>query len=163
MRARRYQELVDYVEERWPSLSTLASEYSGNQNGYGLMADVALAYSHTGNMARFDEAMRFVDQRISKLAEQGINNFVFWGNQAIYYAMLGDIDAAFDHLQPAVEGGWVIVGDPVEVEPALAALENDPRFTEIEATMLARVNEYRGLLDLAPFDENYQVVQQPAM
>jgi TolB-like protein len=163
VRARRYQELVDYVEERWPSLSTLASEYSGNQNGYGLMSDVALAYSHTGNMARFDEAMRFVDQRISKLAEQGIKNFVFWGNRAIYYAMLGDIDAAFDHLQPAVEGGWVIVGDPVEVEPALAALENDPRFTEIEATMLARVNEYRGLLDLAPFDENYQVLQQPAM
>ena len=163
VRARRYQELVDYVEERWPSLSTLASEYSGGQNGYGLMADVALAYSHTGNMARFDEAMRFVDQRISKLAEQGINNFVFWGNQAIYYAMLGDIDTAFDHLQSAVEGGWVIVGDPVEVEPALAALENDPRFTEIEATMLARVNEYRGLLDLAPFDANYQVVLHPAM
>ena len=163
VRARRYQELVDYVEERWPSLSTLASEYSGGQNGYGLMADVALAYSHTGNTARLDEAMRFVDQRISKLAEQGINNFVFWGNQAIYYAMLGDIDTAFDHLQSAVEGGWVIVGDPVEVEPALAALENDPRFTEIEATMLARVNEYRGLLDLAPFDANYQVVLHPAM
>ena len=163
VRARRYQELVDYVEERWPSLSTFASEYPGGQNGYNLMADIALAYSHTDNLARFDEAMRFVDQRISKLAEQGINNFVFWGNQAIYYAMLGDIDAAFDHLQSAVEGGWVIVGDPVEVEPALAALENDPRFTEIEATMLARVNEYRGLLDLAPFDENYQVLQQPAM
>jgi hypothetical protein len=107
--------------------------------------------------------MRFVDQRISKLAEQGINNFVFWGNQAIYYAMLGDIDAAFDHLQSAVEGGWVIVGDPVEVEPALAALENDPRFTEIEAKMLARVNDYRGLLDLAPFDANYQVVLHPTM
>jgi len=159
VRAGRYQELVDYVEERWPSLSTFASEYPGGQNGYGLMADVALSYSHTGNVARFDEAMRFVDQRISKMAEQGINNFVFWGNRAIYYAMLGDIDAAFDHLQSAVEGGWVIVGDPVEVEPALAALENDPRFTEIEATMLARVNEYRGLLDLALFDENYHVLQ----
>lgn len=163
VRAGRYQELVDYVEERWPSLSTFASEYPGGQNGYNFMADIALAYSHTDNVARFDEAMRFVDQRISKLAEQGINNFVLWGNQAIYYAMLGDIDAAFDHLQSAVEGGWVIVGDPVEVEPALAALENDPRFTEIEAKMLARVNDYRGLLDLAPFDVNYQVVQQPAM
>jgi tetratricopeptide (TPR) repeat protein len=163
VRAGRYQELVDYVEERWPSLSTFASEYPGGQNGYNFMADIALAYSHTDNMARFDEAMRFVDQRISSLAEQGISNFVFSGNRAVYYAQLGDIDAAFDHLQSAVEGGWVIVGDPVEVEPALAALENDPRFTEIEATMLARVNEYRGLLDLAPFDENYQVLQQPAM
>jgi TolB-like protein len=159
VRARRYQELVDYVEERWPSLSTFASEYPGGQNGYGLMADIALAYSHTGNMARFDEAMRFLDQRISKLAEQGINNYVFSGNRAVYYAMLGDIDAAFEHLQSAVEGGLVVVGDSVEVEPALAPLADDPRFTEIEATMLARVNEYRGLLDLAPFDENYQVLQ----
>jgi tetratricopeptide (TPR) repeat protein len=159
VRARRYQELVDYVEERWPSLSTFASEYPGGQNGYGLMANIALAYSHNGKIARFDEAMRFLDQRISKLAEQGINNYVFSGNRAVYYAMLGDIDVAFDHLQSAVEGGWVIVGDPVEVEPALAPLADDPRFTEIEATMLAKVNEYRGLLDLAPFDENYQVLQ----
>ena len=110
-------------------------------------------------MARFDEAMRFVDQRNSSLAEQGMNNYFFSGNRAIYYAQLGDIDAAFEHLQSAVEGGWVIVGDPVEVEPALAPLADDPRFTEIEGTMLARVNEYRGLLDLAPFDENYQVLQ----
>ncbi len=163
VRARRYQELVDYVEERWPNLSTFASEYPGGQNGYGLMANIALAYSHTDNVARFDEAMRFLDQRISKLAEQGISNFGFWGNRAIYYAMLGDIDAAFEHLQSAVEGGWVIVGDPVEVEPALAPLADDPRFAEIEATMLARVNEYRGLLDLAPFDENYQILHQPDM
>jgi TolB-like protein/lipoprotein NlpI len=159
VRAGRDQELVDYVEERWPNLSTFASEYPGGQNGYSFMADIALAYSRTGDMARFDEAMRFVDQRISSLAQQGINNYVFSGNRAIYYAQLGDIDAAFDHLQSAVEGGWIIVGDPVEVEPALAPLADDPRFTEIQATMLAKVNEYRGLLDLAPFDENYQVLQ----
>ena len=163
LRARRYQEVVDYVEERWPNLSTFASEYPGNQIGYDLMADVALAYSHTGDMARFDEAMRFVDQRITSLSEQGMNNFYFSGNRAIYHAQLGDIDAAFEHLQSAVEGGWVIVGDPVDVEPALAPLADDPRFAEVEATMLAKVNEYRGLLDLALFDENYQVLQQPAM
>jgi TolB-like protein len=163
VRARRFEELVDYVEERWPSLSTFASEYPGNQNGYELMADLALAYSHSGDMSRFDEAMRFVDQRVSRLAEQGINNYVFSGNRAVYYALQGDIDAAFEHLQSAVEAGWVIVGDPVAIEPALAALEDDPRFTGIEATMLARVNEYRGLLDLAPFDENYQVLQQPVL
>ena len=45
VRARRYQELVDYVEERWPSLSTFASEYPGNQIGYDLMADIALAFN----------------------------------------------------------------------------------------------------------------------
>ena len=76
VRANRDQELVDYVEERWPSLSAFASEYSGNQNGYGIMANIALAYSRTGNMDRFDEALNFVDQRISSMAEQGIRNHV---------------------------------------------------------------------------------------
>jgi tetratricopeptide (TPR) repeat protein len=157
VRANRDQELVDYVEERWPSLSAFAGEYSGNQNGYDIMANIALAYSRTGNMDRFEEAMYFVDQRVSSLAEQGIENFVFRGNQAIYYALLGDFDAAFEHLKLAVERGWVVVGDLAEVEPALAALADDPRFAKIEATMLAKVNGYRELLGLALFDENYQV------
>jgi hypothetical protein len=121
------------------------------------------SYSHTGNTARFDEAMRFVEQRLSKLVEQGISNSAFSGYRAICYALLGDIDAAFDQLRSAVDGGWVVVGDLVEVAPAVEPLENDPRLTEIEATMLARVNEFRGVLDLAPFDENYQVLQQPVL
>ena len=98
--------------------------------------------------------------RIIIFSNPGKINYVFSGNRAIYYAMLGEIDLSFQHLQSAVEGGWVIVGDPVEVEPALAALVDDPRFAEIKATMLAKVNGYRELLELAPFDENYQVQVQ---
>jgi TolB-like protein/tetratricopeptide (TPR) repeat protein len=157
VRANRDQDLVDYVEERWPSLSAFASEYPGNRNGYDLMADIALAYSRTGHVARFDEAMRFVDQRITGLAAQGINNFVFDGSRAVYFSMLGDTDAAFEKLQSAVDGGWVIVGDPVEVVPALAGLADDPRFAPIQAKMLNRVNEYREGLGLAPFDEDYEI------
>jgi len=157
LRANRDQELVNYVEERWPTLSAFSNEYSGNQYGYELMANLALAYSRTGNMARFDEAMNFVEQRISLLLEQGVKNYIFSGNRAIYYALLGDVDSAFEHFRAAVDGGWVIVGDPVEVEPALASLAGDPRFAEIEATMLAKVNGYRELLDLPLFDENYKV------
>ncbi|MDH3416272.1 MAG: hypothetical protein OEM64_08200, partial [Gammaproteobacteria bacterium] len=62
LRANRDQELVDYLEERWPSLSTFASENPGGDIGYGIMEAVAIAYSNTGNVARFDEAMQFVDR-----------------------------------------------------------------------------------------------------
>ena len=158
-RANRDQELVDYLEERWPSLSTFASENPGGDNGWGVMEMVAMAYSRTGNVARFDEAMQFVDRRLVSLNEQGISNFVFSRNLASHAAMLGDIDAAFAHLEAAVDSGWVAIGDPAEIEPTLAVLADDPRYASIKANVLANVNADRELLGLGLFDENYQVQQ----
>jgi TolB-like protein/tetratricopeptide (TPR) repeat protein len=159
VRANRNQELVDYLEERWPSLSAFASESPGNAFGFEVMANVALAYSRTGDQARFDEAMRFVDHRITRLAEQGIDSNFFARNRAVHFAMLGDIDAAFDQLRAAVDGGWAVAGDLVEVKPALAVLADDPRFSAIEATMLATVNADRKLIGLASFNKDFQIQQ----
>jgi len=155
----RDQELVNYLEERWPSLSAFASEHPGDNAGYDLMVSVALAYSRTGNTERFDEAMRFVDQHDSSLARQGIDNAFFSFSLAIYHALNDDIDVAFEHLRSAADGRVVIVGDPVTEVPAFAALAGDPRLAEIEATMLATVNSDRELLGLPLFDENYQIQQ----
>jgi len=155
----RDQELVSYLEERWPSLSAFASEHPGDNAGYDLMVSVALAYSRTGNTERFDEAMRFVDQHDSSLARQGIDNAFFSFSLAIYHALNDDIDVAFEHLRSAADGRVVIVGDPVTEVPAFAALAGDPRLAEIEATMLATVNSDRELLGLPLFDENYQIQQ----
>jgi len=157
LRANRDQELVDYLEERWPSLSTFASENPGGDIGYGIMEAVAIAYSNTGNVARFDEAMQFVDRRLGSLAEQGISNAFFSQSLARHAALSGDIETAFAHLEAAVDGGWVAVGDPAEIEPALRALVDDPRYATIKTKMLANVNADRELLGLALFDENYEV------
>ena len=159
LRANREQELVDYLEERWPSLSAFASENPGGDVGWGNMEFVAIAYAYTGNTERFDQAMQFVERRLVSLAEQGINNFVFSLNLAKHAALLGDIDTAFAHLEDAVDGGWVAVGEPAEIEPGLRALVDDPRYSSIKATLLANVNADRELLGLALFDENYQVQQ----
>ena len=72
---------------------------------------------------------------------------------------MGDIETAFAHLEAAVDGGWVAVGGLADVQPALRALVDDPRYAELETRMLASVNADRQLLGLAPFDENYQVRQ----
>jgi len=159
LRANREQELVDYLEERWPSLSAFASENPGGDVGWGNMEFVAIAYAYTGNTERFDQAMQFVERRLVSLAEQGINNFVFSLNLAKHAALLGDIDTAFAHLEDAVDGGWVAVGELAEIEPGLRALVDDPRYTSIKANVLANVNADRELLGLALFDENYQVQQ----
>jgi TolB-like protein/Tfp pilus assembly protein PilF len=159
LRESRDQELVDYLEERWPSLSAFASENPGSDVGWGMMEMVAIAYSNTGNIARFDDAMRFVGQRLDSLAEQGINNAFFSLNLATYAALSGEIETAFTHLEAAVDGGWVAIGEPAEVEPALRTLVDDPRYAELEARMLASVNADREMLGLVSLDENYQVQQ----
>jgi len=159
LRANRDQELVDYLEERWPSLPAFASENPGGDIGWGIMEAVAIAYSSTGNVARFDEAMQLVDRRLVSLGEQGISNGFFSLNLATHAALSGDAETAFAHLEAAVDGGWVSVGEPADVEPALRALVDDPRYAELETRMLASVNTDRQLLGLEPLDENYQVQQ----
>jgi tetratricopeptide (TPR) repeat protein len=159
LRANREQELVDYLEERWPSLSTFASENPGGDAGWGVMEMVAMAYSRSGNVARFDEAMQFVDRRLLSLGEQGVSNFAFSLNLATHAVLSGDIETAFSHLEGAVDGGWVAVGEPAEVEPALRALVDDPRYAAIKVDVLANVNADRDLLGLALFDENYELQQ----
>jgi len=159
VRANREQELVDYLEERWPSLSTFAGENPGGDNGWFIMNSVAMAYSRNGNTARFDEAMRFIDRHLIERAEQGISNTIFSWNRALHAAMLEDIDDAFDHLEAAVDGGFRLIGDPAEVAPALAVLVDDPRFAAIKTRMLANVNADRELLGLTLFDESYETQQ----
>ncbi|NCF73629.1 MAG: hypothetical protein GWP67_09025, partial [Gammaproteobacteria bacterium] len=159
VRADREQELVDYLEERWPSLSTFAAENPGGDIGWDIMRNVAMAYSRNGNTARFDEAMQFVDRHLIGHAEQGISNTIFSWNRGLHAAMLEDIDTAFAYLETAVDGGFRLIGDPAEVEPALAALVDDPRFAAVKTRMLANVNADRELLGLALFDESYALQQ----
>jgi TolB-like protein len=76
-RADRSRELIDYLEERWPSLEAFAADYPHDAYGYDLMADVALAYSRTGNTERFDDSLLLVENAISSLSGQGIDNWGF--------------------------------------------------------------------------------------
>ena len=72
--------------------------------------------------------------------------------------MLGDIDAAFEHLQKAVEGGWVARGSsPEEVVPQYAVLADDSRMDDIKAQMLEVFNRDRAIVGLPPVNENYEV------
>jgi TolB-like protein len=158
LRDSREQDLINFLEERWPSVGALSDEHSGGDFGYGLMQDVALAYQRAGNQERADEALLLVDRRMTHLADEGIENFAFTANKAIHAAMLGDKDAAFEYLLEAVEKGWIAGGDLAEQVPQFAAIADDPRIDDIEVIMLATINRDRGVVGLPPFDANYQVV-----
>jgi hypothetical protein len=153
----RDQDLVNFLEERWPSVAAMGIEHPGDILGYSLMADTSLAYSRTGNQERAEEALMLVDRWMKRMVEQGVNNFVFSGSMAAHHAMLGDTDEAFRYLQQAVDNGWNPAGKLSEVQPALVVLEVDPRLDAIETQMLATLNRDRAVVGLPPFNADYEV------
>jgi TolB-like protein/Tfp pilus assembly protein PilF len=160
-RSDRSKEVTDYLEERWPSLATFAEENVGDEYGYQIMADVALAYSRVGNQNRFNEAMLFIERHAARLDEQGIDNLFYSADRAVGYALRGDADVAIEYLEQAANRGWTTSGVPAEVVPALASLADDPRYQEIEVVMLNNMNRDREIVGLPPLNANYEVEPVP--
>ena len=162
-RSDRSKEVIDFLEERWPTLTTFAAENGGDEYGYGIMADVALAYSRVGNQDRFNEAMLLVERHAARLDEQSIDNVFYSVNRAVGHALRGDTDEAIEHLQQAASRGWTTSGVPADLVPAFAVLADDPRFQEIEVAVLNSMNRNREIVGLLPLNADYEVEPLPVL
>lgn len=151
-RAGRSKAVTDYVEERWPTINAFANDYPHDGEGYGVMVELAYAYAKTGNTAKADEAITFVGKAMSDLANQRIDNFVYMQEYAKYYALVGDHDRALDWLEKSVERGLQTYAPLATSMPVFGPLVDDPRFIEIEATMVNNTNEDRVAIGLEPID-----------
>jgi len=151
-RADRSQELIDYLEERWPAVDAFAAEHPHNRFGYALMAEVALAYSRTGNSERFNDALLLVENAISSLSAQGIDNYAYEVEKAKYLALAGEYDEAISHLETAIDRGFQDYTPMVAHTPIFAPLQDDPRFIAAEAIMVENINVEREALGLEPVD-----------
>ena len=151
-RADRSQELIDYLEERWPGLDTFAADYPHNENGYSLMAEVALAYARTGNTVRFDDALLLVENAMSNLSGQGIDNWVFMVENAKHLALAGKYDEAITQLEHAVDRGFQGYAPIAKFIPMFEPLSDDPRFVAAEAQRIEGINVERRALGLEPVD-----------
>jgi TolB-like protein/Tfp pilus assembly protein PilF len=151
-RADRSQELIDHLEERWPGLDSFAADHPQNQHGYGLMAEVALAYFRTGNRERFNNALLRVASAVSKLSEQGVDNFQFMFENAKYLALAKEYDRAITQLELAVDRGYRDYALFATITPIFEPLHDDPRYVAVRDTMIAKVNVERETLGLKPID-----------
>ena len=154
----RSEELVDFLEERWPTLEAFAAEHPGGDGGYDVMMDIALAYRNTGNRTREQQALELVRKRLELVESEGVDYVGFDMNSAIYFAAVGEIDKSIAYLQEAVEGVALTRVDPIVDSPQLMVLEDDPRYPLIRAGMLANFNSNREVLGLPPYDDNFQVM-----
>lgn len=154
----RSKELVDFLEERWPTLGAFATEHPGGDGGYDVMMDIALAYRNTGNRTREQQALELVRKRLELVEKEGVDFVGFDINSAIYFAAVGEIDKSIAYLQKAVERGANARVDPIVDSPQLVVLADDPRYPLIRAGMLANFNSNREVLGLPPYDDNFQVM-----
>ena len=147
----RSDEVVSYLEERWPDLDSLRNDfppYSGL--GDFLMIDVSLAYSRTGNQQRFNEAMAHVRTVHDDLIAQGVNNMVFSMHEASYQAMAGDLQSSLEYLDKAISQGFITTTRITDAWPYLAPLEGDPRYEAIQDRMVEHLEAERAALGLDP-------------
>jgi len=149
--ANRSAEAVAYLEERWPNLDAFERDFPPYGGlGHLIMLDVALAYSRTGNVERFDDAMKRLQRVNSRLISEGVTHPVFFMGEAAHQSLAGNLDSSLDFLDRAVaEGGTSrlpLVLDWPQFEP----LQGNPRFEAIQTHMLERINTQRAELGLKP-------------
>ena len=144
-------QLIAYLEEKWPDLDSLENDFPPYGGfGYNLMLDVALAYSRTGNQERFDDALQRVRKVHERLIAEGIDNFFFDLSEASHQALSGNLESSLGFLDRAVSGGLVTGSRIAKEWPMLAPLEGDPRFEAIQARMIEHLNSEREKLGLEP-------------
>jgi TolB-like protein/Flp pilus assembly protein TadD len=147
----RSDEVVSYIEDRWPDLDSLRNDfppYSGL--GDFLMIDVSLAYSRYGNQQRFNEAMAHVRAIHDDLIAQGVNNMIFSMYEASYQALAGNLQSSLEYLDKAISQGFITTTRITDAWPCLAPLEGDPRYEAIQARMIEHLEAERAALGLDP-------------
>jgi TolB-like protein len=145
----RYAEMFAIVEKEYGGVEEIIAALP-QEGGWGteFLSPLAYVYLQAG---RDDEFQILADEmkRVLDIArEAGYDNWYHWYCQAHYAALIGETDGAIEHLQRALDKGFVSV---LFIEPLFRLLKDDPRLREIEATALARANEERAKLGLAPY------------
>jgi tetratricopeptide (TPR) repeat protein len=149
--AGRSDEVIVYLEARWPDLAALRQDFPPyGALGDFLMLDVALAYSRAGNQERFDDAMQRVLVVHEELKTQGVNNSNFFMNEASRLALAGELDSSLEFLDRAITLGEITTMRMTIGWPALESLEGDPRYEAIQTRMVKQLNDERAKLGLEP-------------
>jgi tetratricopeptide (TPR) repeat protein len=147
----QYQQLVQFVEERWPELADLNRDFPDLQ-GWGsfMMAYVAEAYKNLGNEEKFQQAMQLAKASNDLQVSQGADNWSMSLSRA-YSAMLGDDqDEAITLLERAFDQGLVVDLTAPKAWPAFLPLRGDPRFEAARSKMLEHLNAERVEMGLEP-------------
>jgi tetratricopeptide (TPR) repeat protein len=140
------QQLVEFVESRWPDLAALERDYPDEGDGHSMMLSVALAYARTGNDERFGDAMQRVRQAHDRAIQQGV--VAVWFDEARYWALAGDSDRAMEFLGKSEQQGLVFTERLDAIFREFENLRGDDRFEALLARVFEHTNNERAELGL---------------
>jgi TolB-like protein/Tfp pilus assembly protein PilF len=147
----RTEEVVQFFEDRWPSLDAFEKDYPlVGAGGFGNMLDIAYAYGSVGNAERFDDAMARSRVALDRVDELGFGGPFMKFSNAAWYTMSGNHDEALSLLSSAVEEGLVMSARLSQAWPAFKPLEGDPEYKAIQQKMTDHLNAERAELGLEP-------------
>jgi hypothetical protein len=149
--AGEYVEAIRFFESRWPDFAAFESDYPPSRfTAFPAYADLAQAYSATGNEERFRQALARLRAQLDTIAKIGLefSDLNIW--EAMYFNLAGDPQSALTNLALAVDKGYL--GYPrmstewVQLKP----LEGDPEYEAIQARMVEHLHAERAKLNLGP-------------
>ena len=140
LREGREQDLVDFVEERWPNLRAFANEHPPGTYDWTIMTDLGAAYKRLGEAAVVNEVVEMLERWQDDMSAVAVDNApILWG-RASMYALMEDKERALDTLEQAIERG-VFAPLPLDVaEPAFGFID-DPALLELDERMREMLNE----------------------
>jgi Tfp pilus assembly protein PilF len=137
--------LADEAVEKWPDGRGWWLPYT---------ARTLRAFLHM-RAGQPDRARPLVDAVLEinrKVVDDGDRTVGPWYENAAIHLMLGDRAAALDAFERAVDAGFR-EGDPLEFDPKLAPLKDEPRFVAAVERVQRDLAEMRQRVDLSMIDE----------
>jgi tetratricopeptide (TPR) repeat protein len=144
------QDFIDYINERVGSVEALLDAYPVEIAwGTGYLTSLAYAHLQVGDQATYSMLLEEARKVQEIQREAGTENWVTWFTQAQYDALNGDVDAAIESLQTALDRGFRI---PSAFEsPIFASLNGEPRYDELVQRLAQLVDEERAKLGMPPY------------
>ncbi len=147
-------DVLEIYRERAPRVFEPDPVIAYRSIGYAL--DAALVLQHTGQT---EQARRITAAGLAtfdQLNPKRIRGFDFGIEDVEFLALSGDVDAALDRLQEAVDGGWTLGWQESVLGKNLEPLRDQPRFKAIVAALEARTVEqaasFAAIPHLGEFD-----------
>lgn len=130
----------------------LAEENFGGKASFfqlneGLVAaHLAFAYLKSGQTEKAKVLLTDFESALNKSATQKTHTANHYYNLAMVYAMQGDQNKAINHLQAAIDSGWVTVWQ-AEIEPIFFEFAEEPRFQQMLGGVNARLTYMRNRMN----------------
>jgi hypothetical protein len=137
----RFNELVQELESRWPSLEDFEKTWPPRGYGNGRMASIAQAYRELGNLEKFNEAMVLLKDSLDAQQAQGADNWLLDFSYARYAMLADDHDAAIGYLENGFEKGGYLDTVNASAFPIFKPLNGNPRYEAAKAAMNVRLEK----------------------